>query len=144
VGKVEGAKFKDFELRLEVKTDKNSNGGVYFHTHYREKGWPKEGYEIQVNNTHSDWRKTGGLYGVQDRKTSFADGEWMDYRILVVGKTITAWINGEKTVGYTEPEDLQRTSPRIAKDGATVALQAHDPGSTVRYRNIRIRPLPRE
>src|SRR5688572_24819943 len=31
-GKVNGAKFKNFELRLDVMTRKNSNGGVFIHT----------------------------------------------------------------------------------------------------------------
>src|SRR3954464_10983820 len=33
--------FKNFELRVDVKTEPNSNGGIYFHTKYQEKGFPK-------------------------------------------------------------------------------------------------------
>ena len=34
--------------------------------------WPK-GYEIQVNQTHTDWRKTGSIYAVQDVKAFVKD-----------------------------------------------------------------------
>src|SRR3954453_16060239 len=58
--------FKDFEFRVDVKTEPGSNGGIYFHTKYQETGWPKYGFEAQVNNTHTDWRKSGSLYMVRD------------------------------------------------------------------------------
>jgi len=56
--------FKDFELKVDVMTEPGSNGGIYFHTKYQEVGWPKYGFESQVNVTHGDWIKTGSLYGV--------------------------------------------------------------------------------
>src|SRR5258706_7031904 len=37
--------FKDFELKVDVMTEPNSNGGIYFHTRYQENGWPKGGFE---------------------------------------------------------------------------------------------------
>src|SRR5262245_44999599 len=31
--------FKDFELKVDVMTQPNSNGGIYFHTQYQETSW---------------------------------------------------------------------------------------------------------
>ena len=56
--------FKNFDLKVDVMTGPGSNGGIYFHTKYQPDGWPKAGFECQVNNTHSDWIKTGSLYGI--------------------------------------------------------------------------------
>ena len=56
--------FKNFELKVDVMTVTNSNGGIYFHTAYQEKGFPRAGIECQVNVSHSDWIKTGSLYGL--------------------------------------------------------------------------------
>ncbi len=56
--------FKNFHLKVDVYTEPGSNGGIYFHTRYQTEGWPKGGFECQVNNTHSDWIKTGSLYGL--------------------------------------------------------------------------------
>lgn len=137
--------FKNFELRLEVMTEPKSNSGVYFHTEYQEEGWPSKGYEVQVNNSHEDPRRTGSLYAVVDtEKTAVKDGEWCDYDITVRGKQITVKVNGETIVDYTEPENPPQPDPTRDRrlSHGTIALQAHDPGSIVHYRNIRIKPLP--
>ncbi len=146
-GPVESHDFKNFELKLQAKTEPGSNSGVYFHTEYQETDWPSKGYEAQVNNSQEDWRRTGSLYAVEDvRETKAKDNEWFDYDIIVRGKQITLKINGETIVDYTEPENPPQAD--AARDRrlshGTIALQAHDPGSTVRYRNIRIKPLADE
>lgn len=131
--------FEDFELRLDVKTLENSNGGVFFHVEYQEKGWPiKQGYEVQVNNTHKDWRKTGGLYAIVDNKEPFKDNEWMKYVIRVEDGVVNVTINGKETVKDFKPEGEQ---DKLVVGGGLIALQAHDPGSTVYYRNIRVKSL---
>ena len=56
-GPVENADFTDFEFMAQVMTTPGSNSGIYFHTQYQEKGWPKKGYESQVNITHKDTQK---------------------------------------------------------------------------------------
>ena len=56
--------FKNFELKVDVMTEPGSNGGIYFHTAYQEKGFPRAGIECQVNVSHTDWIKTGSLYGL--------------------------------------------------------------------------------
>jgi len=141
-GPVSGHDFRDFELKLEVKTEPGANSGVYFHTVLQEQGWPSRGYEAQVNNTQQDWRRTGSLYGIEDvRETPVSDGEWWEYHISVEGRRIVLKVNGETTVDYTEPEGLQREGDlagRVLGSG-TFALQCHDPGSVVRYRNIRVK-----
>ncbi|HYO23363.1 MAG TPA: DUF1080 domain-containing protein [Lacipirellulaceae bacterium] len=137
--------FKNFELKVEVKTEPGSNSGVYFHTEFQPEGWPAKGYECQVNNSQSDWRRTGSLYAIQDvRQTKAKDNEWFEYHIKVEGKKITVAVNGETTVEYTEPENPERPAEMKGRvlSGGTIALQAHDPGSTVRYRKLRIKLLP--
>ena len=143
-GPVSNHDFKNFELRLEVMTEPHSNSGVYFHTQYQETDWPAKGYEAQVNNSHEDWRRTGSLYAVKDVDTTpVKDGEWFDYAITVRGKQITLKVNGETIVDYTEPEDPPQPDPTRDRrlSHGTIALQAHDPGSLVHVRNIRIKPL---
>ena len=65
-GLVRHHNFKDFEFRADVMTTKGSNSGIYFHTEFQPDDWPAKGFECQVNSTHSDRKKTGGLYNVQD------------------------------------------------------------------------------
>src|SRR4051812_25938655 len=63
VGEFHNHEFKNFELKVDVMTEPNSNGGVYIQTAFQEKGFPNKGFEIQVNNTYNtDPRKTGSIY----------------------------------------------------------------------------------
>lgn len=134
------ADFKNFVLQAEVKTMPKANSGIYFHTRYQEDGWPNKGYEAQVNNSHGDPKKTGGLYNVQDNfKTPVKDDEWFKYEIEVQDKHILVRINGRIISAYTEPDGLDRPDRQL--DHGTFALQAHDPGSVVYYRNMRVKRL---
>ena len=146
-GPVENHDFKNFELKAEVMTQPHSNSGIYFHTQYQEQDWPAKGYEAQVNNSHEDWRRTGSLYAVVDKDTTpVKDNEWFEYDVIVRGREITLKVNGQTIVDYTEPENPPQPDPTRDRrlSHGTIALQAHDPGSVVRYRNIRIKPLPAE
>ena len=144
VGDVNGGKFKNFELKLDISTRAKANSGVYFHTEFQKDGWPAKGYEVQVNNTHGDPKKTAGLYNVKDNLEAPAkDGEWFTMTIKVVGKHVTTSVNGKVIVDYTEEEQPQRKgNPGRLIASGTFALQGHDPGSEVHYKNIFVKPLP--
>lgn len=136
--------FKNFELRVDVKTEKNSNAGIYFHTKYQPEGWPKYGFEAQVNNSfNADPRKTGSLYAVSDVLEAPAkDGEWFTETIIVQGKHVIIKINDKIVTDYEEPAGKEAGADftRVVDEG-TFALQAHDPGSTVYFKNIRVKRL---
>jgi hypothetical protein len=132
--------FVNFEFQAEVMTEKGSNSGIFFHTKFQEEGWPSQGYESQVNNTQGDPQKTGGLYNtVKVLEAPAKDGVWFTQYIKVDGKHVVVKIDGETVVDYTEPDDVGGT---VRLGEGTFALQAHDPGSTVRYRNLKVRRLP--
>ncbi|MFH1715962.1 MAG: DUF1080 domain-containing protein [Planctomycetota bacterium] len=142
VGSVNNGDFTNFEFKAEVMTTPGSNSGIYFHTEYQEKGWPDKGYECQVNTTHSDRKKTGGLYAVQDvmDNAPSKDNEWFHYYIKVEGKHIVIKIDGKATVDWTEPDDWAMSGRKVSH--GAFALQGHDPKSIVYYKNIMARPLP--
>lgn len=140
--------FKNFELMVDVKSAPNSNGGIYFHTEFQEAGFPKKGFEVQVNNTHRDPIKSGSLYhvkdiGADDIKGIVKDDEWFTEHITVQGDTVTIQLNGKEVVKWTQPSDWNggREGPGRVISHGTIALQGHDPNSTVQYKNIRIKPL---
>lgn len=138
--------FENFHWHAKAKTMPKANSGLYFHTEYQDSGWPAKGFECQVNQTHGDNKKTGGLYAVADvmHQSPVADGEWYDYDVIVEGKRIVVKINGEVTTDWTEPEAWKppagMAGRRLGK--GTFAIQAHDPGSVVHYKDIRVRRLP--
>ena len=135
--------FKNFILRVEVMTEPGANGGIYFHTKYQETGWPKAGFESQVNNTQGDWKKTGSLYDVVNVAQSLAtDNKWWTQEIIVEGNKVTVKVDGKIVLEYTEPPGAQagKGFERKLSEG-TFALQAHDPKSLIRYKNIRVKRL---
>lgn len=145
-GDVQQHRFKNFEFKADVMTMPGANSGIYFHTEFQQASWPKKGYEVQVNNSHTDWRRTGSLYGIDDVKEVYVkDGEWFTEYIKVQGKEVTIKINDKTVVDYTEPENVLQIrgndAGRIISSG-TFALQGHDPASKVYFKNIMVKPLP--
>jgi len=144
-GPVNNHDFKDFELKAELMTFPKANSGIYFHTQFEENNWPSKGFECQVNQTHGDIKKTGGLYNVKDvlNESPVKDNEWYTYDILVKGKTVVLKINGKTTTEWTKPEDWKGPEgmPGRVLDHGTIAIQGHDPGSKVLFRSIKIKPL---
>ncbi len=149
VGEDGKASFTNFELKIDVRTTPGANGGIYFHTRFQEEGWPDYGFEVQVNNTHRDPRKSGGLYQVQDVSEAPAkDNKWYTTHIIVRGKRVIVKVDGKQLVDWTKPENWKELGKQIGVgperriQPGTFALQAHDPKSVVRYKNIRVKPLP--
>lgn len=145
LGPVANHVFTNFELKLDVLTFPKANSGVYFHTEWQEVGWPSKGYEVQVNNSHSDPSRTGGLWGIQDYpKVVAPDGQWFMLTTRVEGMRVRTWINDTLVADYTQeaiPARPKGLEQRLLASG-TFALQGHDPESEVHFRNIRVRVLP--
>lgn len=142
--------FKNFELEATVRAEPNSNGGIFVHTDMSTRDAAKhlaKGYEIQLNSSTKEKQKTGSLYAVVPVETSPVDEtQWFTIRIVVNGKRITAAINGQQVLDYTEPENVTRPPERAQRlfdsAGGAIALQAHDPGSTWYFKDIRVKRLP--
>ncbi|MBO9572738.1 MAG: DUF1080 domain-containing protein [Chitinophagaceae bacterium] len=144
VGPFHNHDFTNFEFKADVMTLPGSNSGLYFHTKYQESGWPDNGFEVQVNNSHGDWKRTGSLYDIVDVKENYAkDNEWFTEHVIVKGKHVIVKVNDKVVVDYTEPEGYQPlpNHPGRKIANGTFAIQGHDPGSTVFVKNIMVKPL---
>lgn len=151
-GPLRNASFRNFEFEVEAMTRPQCNSGVYFHTAFQETGFPVKGFEVQLANTYlgegsyRERKRGGSLYGVRNvYKQLVPDDRWFKTNILVRGKNVQIRVNGTLVVDYTEP------SPPVIPDGpetgrfldrGTFALQCHNDGSKVRFRSVRVRPLP--
>lgn len=144
-GPVANHDFKNFEISLDICTLQKANSGVYFHTEWQETDWPAKGFEVQVNNSHTDVKRGAGLYNIQDNANAPAkDGEWYTMVVKVEGKHVQTFVNGKQIVDWTEPVPAApppKMAGRFISHG-TFAIQGHDPNSTVLYRNIKVRVLP--
>lgn len=132
--------WKNFEAEIQFMTTENANGGLFFHTEWKEEGWPRA-LECQINATHQDPRKTGSIYAFGDiAEPGHNDGEWVTMLLRVEGQTCTVTVNGKQTNQWTQPEDHKFKLKRLRE--GTFALQAHDPGSLVKVRSLKVRRLP--
>ena len=137
--------FVNFEFKCDVMTTPGSNAGIYFHTKYQEEGWPKYGYECQVNVTHKDPKKSSSLYAVENvDDPGIKDNQWYTQHIIVKGKRIILKINDKVMVDYTEPESKDAESKNFERrlDKGTFAFQAHDPKSRVYFKDVMVKRLP--
>ena len=126
---------RDCEFKAEVKINDGGNSGMYFRAGF-EPGWPK-GYEAQVNSTHTDPRRTGSLWDIDDIKEQLVPPDtWWRQHIIVKGNRIIIKVNDTVVVDYTDEENRYTEGH--------LAIQQHDPGSVVHYKNLMMRPLPPE
>ncbi len=121
------------EFKADVKINKGGNSGMYFRAQFGT-GWP-EGYEAQVNASHTDWRRTGSLYNIKDIKEQLVPPDtWWTQQISVEGNHIIIKVNDKVVVDYVDSENRHTKG--------YLALQQHDPGSEVHYKNLMMRQLP--
>lgn len=124
---------KNCEFFAEVKLNHGGNSGMYFRAKMGP-GFPA-GYESQVNNTHGDWRRTGSLYRLQDVKEQLVpDDTWWTQHIIADGNHITTFVNDKKVVDYVDEKNTFTAGH--------CALQQHNKGSVVEFRNLYFRELP--
>lgn len=147
--------FESFELAFDWKVAPGGNSGVMFRaTEELDAPWhtgPE--YQILDNSGHADGAKketsTASNYALHApaKDVSKPAGSWNQSRIVVDGKHVEHWLNGEKVVEYEleSPEwtELVKKSkfakyPQFGRASrGHIVLQDH--GDTVAYRNIRIR-----
>lgn len=133
--------FKNFHYRVEAKINDNGNSGLYFRT-TRRPGF-MDGYEAQIDSTHSDPIRTGSLYGFcHVYKQHVKPDTWFKYEIHVRddiwrGRKMTrikVIVDGNELYEYM---DFAMTY----KPGH-FAFQQHDPGSRVSIRKVEVMTLP--
>jgi hypothetical protein len=132
--------YKNFRYRAEVKINDGGNSGLYFRT-TRKPGF-SDGYEAQIDSTHTDPIRTGSLYGMcHVYQQLVAPDTWFTYDLEVRddvwrNKPVTrikVTVDGNELYEYL---DFNQTF----KEGH-FAFQQHDPGSRVSIRKVEVMPL---
>ena len=123
------------EFRAEVKLNLSGNSGMYVRAAFCP-GFPK-GYESQVENTSPDPQKTGSLYSFS-RVTEqlIQDDTWWTQDVIARGNHIVIKVNDKVVTDFVEEKNTYTKG--------YLALQQHNPGSIVQFRNLMMRPLPAE
>lgn len=120
------------EFRSDVKLNHGGNSGMYFRAQMMT-GWPN-GYEAQVNNSHKDPVRTGSLYNMSKVFEQLVpDDTWWTQHIIANGNHIIIKVNGKTVVDYV---DEKKTHTK-----GYLALQQHNAGSIVQYKNLMMRKI---
>ncbi|MCY2949172.1 MAG: DUF1080 domain-containing protein [Planctomycetota bacterium] len=126
--------FTDLVYRIEAKISDKGNSGQYFRVKYA-KAFPP-GFEAQINSTGSDKVKTGSLYNVvKVYDILVPPNTWFVQEVTAKGNHIVIKVNGKVTV------DTKVTDPKFDFTKGHLAIQQHDPGSTVWVRKVEVKEI---
>jgi hypothetical protein len=140
--------YADFVLEFEVWVDPKLNSGVQVRSESKPeyRSGVVHGYQIEIDPSERAW--SGGIYDEQRRgwlvspkddpaaRKAFKVGEWNRYRVEANGDRLRTWINDVPV------SDLTDGMTRSGFIGFQVH-QAKEDGLVVKWRNIRIKELPR-
>jgi hypothetical protein len=125
--------YRNLEFKAEAKLNNKGNSGMYFRAKLGP-GWP-EGYEAQVENTSSDPQRTGSLYNrAKMLEQLIQDDTWWTQHIIAIGNRVIIKVNDKIVVDFIDEK-------KSFMEGH-VALQQHNDGSIVQFRNVVVKPLP--
>ncbi len=121
------------EFKSEVKIGHGGNSGMYFRTAFGP-GFPK-GYEAQVNTSHTDPVKTGSLYNFHKIfEQLIPDDVWGTQHIIAQGNHIIIKVNDKVVTDFVDEKNTFTKG--------YCALQQHNKGSVVQFRNLMFKALP--
>ncbi|HTV03428.1 MAG TPA: family 16 glycoside hydrolase [Luteitalea sp.] len=151
--------YDDFEFQWDWRLSYRGNSGVkYFVDQSRGNETGAIGHEYQtidddnyVAMTLNDLQKTGAWYDVRPatKKAARPVGDWNTSKLVVKGRTVEHWLNGELVLRYgiDDPESAAGVAKSKFKDvkgyadkiKTPILLQDHD--TVVWYRNVKVRQL---
>lgn len=137
--------FGDFELTLKVRLlgpVESANGGIQIRSRRKPNDTEMIGYQADMGqhywgSLYDESRRNKTLIGPKPDELAkvLKRGDWNDYRIRCVGRHVELWLNGLKTVDYTEPDE------KLEQRGL-IGLQIHaGPASESWYKDIMITEL---
>jgi len=125
--------FTNLHFKATIKLNNKGNSGMYFRAAF-EPGWPK-GYEAQVENSSGDPKKTGSLYNFANfYEQIIPDDTWWTQEVIAKGNHIIIKVNDKVITDFIDEKN--------SFTKGFVALQQHDPGSVVMYKDLMIKKLP--
>ncbi|MEX2188394.1 MAG: DUF1080 domain-containing protein [Pirellulales bacterium] len=130
------SRFADYVLKLDFRSAKGTNSGVFLRTVPKPTN-PKQGcYELNIADFGTSPFATGSLVsrGEKAKVPTNLDSEaWQSFEVTCKGRQITVKVDGSQVLDYTEVLDSQ--PPLIGHIG----LQLNS--GKVEFRNAKLKPL---
>jgi hypothetical protein len=123
--------YRDFELTMYVRGEREHNSGVLFRT--EGKGLAGKHYEIQLHNVEDAHFPTGSLYYFKRSIYPRIEPEvWFPLQLIVKDAHAMVRINGDTVLEYDGLENL---------DAGHIELQAHRQGYWTEFKEIEIKAI---
>jgi hypothetical protein len=124
--------YRDFELQFYVRGPREHNGGILIRSAGQGLAGPRHN-EIQIHNVEEAHYPTGSLYHIKRALyPRIQDEEWFPMQIQAQGPRVRVWVNGDGVLDYDRLENIEP---------GHIELQAHQPGSWLEFKRIRIKEL---
>jgi len=126
------AEFSDFELKADFWIDAAANSGVFLRAPTQGDITALNAYEVNIYDAHATW-PTGSINEVgRVQGSPRSVGTWNTYHLTARGPQLSVRLNGATVL---EAEDTRHAL-------GVIALQQFDGQGTVRFRNLKLKPLP--
>jgi hypothetical protein len=123
--------FADFELLADFWIDATANSGVFLRAPVKGDITALNAYEVNIYDAHDTW-PTGSINEVgRIQGSPKTTGQWNTYHLTARGQQLSVRLN-EQTV-------LATKNSRHAR--GVIALQQYNGQGTVKFRNLKLRPL---
>ncbi len=132
-------RFADFELTLEFRVvGERTNAGIQVRSERIPDHHEMIGYQADIGPgnlmgaLYDESRRRKVLTGPTREQIDefYKPDEWNHYRIRCEGRRVQLWINGTRTVNYTEPDES-------LEQNGLIGLQIHSgPPGEIWYRNL--------
>ena len=150
--------FADFDLRFDWKVSRGGNAGVFYRAteEYDKVYWSSTEYQLLDDPNARDGQNpltsAGAAYGFYPAPRGVVKpaDEWNSSRIVVQGKRVEHWLNGQKLLEYEYGSPDWEAKYKASKftpypnygrsTRGRIAIQG-DHGGVLALRNIRIREL---
>jgi hypothetical protein len=131
---------KESMERMKVSAEREE--GAWFAVHH--------GYEVQIADSGDAFHRTGAIYSLAASSATPHPGEWRTMIITLAGDQIHVDLDGQRVMRFdpNDPANPPRknwTEPKREPKRPIIgyiALQNHDPGDVVWFKEVSVRSLP--
>ena len=124
--------FTNYTLKLEFKSEKGTNSGIFLHTPAQPKDPKTDCYELNIADADNPF-PTGSFVGRQKVEGNTDSADWQSYEVDVDGGHLVVKLDGKTVMNFADSAPLKR---------GYIGLQLNS--GKVAFRNIRLKPKGQE
>jgi len=121
----------NYQLKCDVRLAVGGNSGIFLRTPLKPGNPVTDCYELNICDTHPEFKSASLVGRAQPSQTVRADGDWHTFETIVHGETVIVKFDGQEVLTYDDKTTNLKTG--------FIGLQMN--GGQVEFRNVFLRPL---